>query len=197
MPIDKRQSHSNIVKELIDEYKSSGKIGNTYPKDMKHAQKIANAIAYKIKDEAVLEEIKRINEEEAKQLSLDFQKNVKSYLHEIARTNEYEISLIVNKFISAYLALEKARLKRLEKPIDLPNLSYSHSNLIYSALEDVGFPIGYNQRIGYLNANSAEKASQRTNHFYCRVQDSNLIVTINTEYMTEIKMNTGQLSTIQ
>lgn len=65
MPIDARKSHSNIVKELLDEYKSSGKIGNTKPKDLNHAQDIANAIAYKIKseerDRQLLECIKYFN----------------------------------------------------------------------------------------------------------------------------------------
>jgi hypothetical protein len=64
MPIDKRQSHSSIVKELLDEYKSSGKIGNTTPRDMDHARAIANAIAYKAKDEEVLKEIIEINRRE-------------------------------------------------------------------------------------------------------------------------------------
>lgn len=46
MPIDARKSHEGIVAELIKEYKDSGKIGNTEPRDMAHAQEIANAIAY-------------------------------------------------------------------------------------------------------------------------------------------------------
>lgn len=50
MPIDARKSHEDIVAELIREYKDSGKIGNTEPDDMAHAQKIANAIAYSEKE---------------------------------------------------------------------------------------------------------------------------------------------------
>lgn len=38
---------SDNIAELIREYKDSGKIGNTTPDDMEHAQKIASAIAYK------------------------------------------------------------------------------------------------------------------------------------------------------
>ena len=38
-------SHSEMVKELIKNYKEDGKIGNTTPRDMKHALEIANAIA--------------------------------------------------------------------------------------------------------------------------------------------------------
>lgn len=50
MPIDARKSHEDIVSELIKEYKDSGKIGNTEPRDMAHAQSIANAIAYSEKE---------------------------------------------------------------------------------------------------------------------------------------------------
>lgn len=38
---------SDNIAELIREYKDTGKIGNTEPDDMDHAQKIASAIAYK------------------------------------------------------------------------------------------------------------------------------------------------------
>lgn len=58
MPIDGRKSHGNIVKELIEEYKESGKIGNTEPDDMKHALEIANAIAYKEKGTSKFEALK-------------------------------------------------------------------------------------------------------------------------------------------
>ena len=37
---------SNNIKELIHAYKEKGKIGNTTPKNMKHAREIASAIAY-------------------------------------------------------------------------------------------------------------------------------------------------------
>lgn len=46
MPLNKSMSHSEMVKELIKNYKEDGKIGNTTPRDMKHALEIANAIAY-------------------------------------------------------------------------------------------------------------------------------------------------------
>lgn len=46
MPINKNDTHEEKVKELIDTYNENGKIGNTKPKNMKHALSIANAIAY-------------------------------------------------------------------------------------------------------------------------------------------------------
>lgn len=58
MPIDGRKSHGSIVKELITEFKSEGKIGNTTPDDMEHAMKIANAIAYDVKGTAKTEALK-------------------------------------------------------------------------------------------------------------------------------------------
>lgn len=70
MPIDKRQTHSNIVKELMQSYKRTGKIGNTEPKDSADAERIANAIAYKTKKEAkdlaLLTEMQNINQSEFK-----------------------------------------------------------------------------------------------------------------------------------
>lgn len=193
MPIDGRQSHSNIVKELLDEYKSTGKIGNTTPKDVEHARKIANAIAYKVKDECILDQIRKINEKESNQLSFDFQNNINTYLQDIAKKNEVEISDIVNKFMRAYLAIEKNRLKFLGKQIDLPQLKYNASHLIRSSIDNTTLPIGYSQRLGALNARSAEKAAQRTNHFYCMMHDSDLIVRINSEYIAEIKMTVREL----
>lgn len=50
MPLKSGSSEKTIsenIAELIREYKDSGKIGNTTPDDMAHAQKIASAIAYK------------------------------------------------------------------------------------------------------------------------------------------------------
>ena len=41
-----------IIKELLDKYKRTGKIGNTTPRNMEHAQQIANAIAYETKSES-------------------------------------------------------------------------------------------------------------------------------------------------
>ena len=49
MPLSKGSGKKTIgknIKELIHTYKEKGKIGNTTPKDMKHARKIASAIAY-------------------------------------------------------------------------------------------------------------------------------------------------------
>lgn len=55
MPIDGKQKHSDIVRELITEYKESGKIGTSEPKDMDTALKQANAIAYDVKGTAKVE----------------------------------------------------------------------------------------------------------------------------------------------
>ena len=59
MPIDKRQSKDDIIAELISSYKKTGKIGNTKPRDIKHAQDIASGIAYSIKSESYINNIKR------------------------------------------------------------------------------------------------------------------------------------------
>ena len=53
MPIDKRSSKEDIIKELMDSYKRTGKIGNTRPQSIKKAQQIASAIAYGIKGECL------------------------------------------------------------------------------------------------------------------------------------------------
>lgn len=55
MPIDGRKKHGDIVSELIKEYKDTGKIGNSEPKDMETALKQANAIAYDVKGTAKVE----------------------------------------------------------------------------------------------------------------------------------------------
>ena len=52
MPIDKSASHEEIVQELMRAYEKNGKIGNHTPKDKEEAQRIANAIAYKVKGES-------------------------------------------------------------------------------------------------------------------------------------------------
>lgn len=52
MPLSKGKSKSAFkgnVEELMHTYESGGKIGNTTPKDKKHAQRIALAIAYREK----------------------------------------------------------------------------------------------------------------------------------------------------
>jgi len=50
MPLKKgsgKEVLSHNIGEMIKSYKKTGKIGNTTPKDMEHAQKIAAAAAYK------------------------------------------------------------------------------------------------------------------------------------------------------
>lgn len=64
--VDGRHSHGNIVRELMRKYKKSGKIGNIEPESTEHAEEIANAIAYKEKNEgfsSLISRLKRIIEE--------------------------------------------------------------------------------------------------------------------------------------
>lgn len=49
MPLSKNMIYSEIVSEIISSYKEDGKIGNIRPKSMRHALKIANAIAARMK----------------------------------------------------------------------------------------------------------------------------------------------------
>ena len=51
MPIDNTRSHSEIVQELMDVYAETGKIGNITPEDKEDALRIANAIAFKAKED--------------------------------------------------------------------------------------------------------------------------------------------------
>lgn len=50
MPINPRMSYEEIVREIIRSYKEDGKIGNIRPKSMRHALRIANAIASRVKN---------------------------------------------------------------------------------------------------------------------------------------------------
>lgn len=50
MPLAKgkgRKTVSNNIKEMLHSYKQSGSIGNTKPRNMKHARRIASAAAYR------------------------------------------------------------------------------------------------------------------------------------------------------
>lgn len=51
MPIDPTMSHEEIVRELMNAYKEKGKIKNTKIESEEEALKIANAIAYKMKED--------------------------------------------------------------------------------------------------------------------------------------------------
>lgn len=51
MPINKQAPKEEIIRELMHAYENTGKIGNHTPKDKEEAQRIANAIAYKVKGE--------------------------------------------------------------------------------------------------------------------------------------------------
>ena len=62
MPLDKRMSHSDMVKELMDKYDRTGTIGNNAPKSRKEALSIANAIAYQTKEESLNESLRQLKE---------------------------------------------------------------------------------------------------------------------------------------
>lgn len=66
MPLDKNMSHDEMVKELMHSYYKNGKIGNTEPRGVEHALKIANAVAYNIERSKDVQEI----EEGIKEMSL-------------------------------------------------------------------------------------------------------------------------------
>ena len=51
MPIDKRQSRSEIIKEIMDSWEKTGKIGNSRPENKEDALKQAEAISYQAKKE--------------------------------------------------------------------------------------------------------------------------------------------------
>jgi len=52
MPIDKRKSKSDIIKELMHKWKRTGKIGTSSPETKEEALKQAQAIAYNSKKES-------------------------------------------------------------------------------------------------------------------------------------------------
>ena len=62
MPLDKSMSHEEMVKELMNKYDRTGTIGNNSPKSRKEALKIANAIAYQTKQEALNEKVNELKE---------------------------------------------------------------------------------------------------------------------------------------
>lgn len=45
MPISGKMTYGSIVAEVLRSYKKTGRIGNTKPRNMKHALRIAQAIA--------------------------------------------------------------------------------------------------------------------------------------------------------
>ena len=51
MPVDARKPFGEIVKEIMDSYHRTGKIGNITPKNAAHALRIAKAIATRAKAE--------------------------------------------------------------------------------------------------------------------------------------------------
>jgi len=51
VPIDNRKPFGEIVKEIMDSYHRTGKIGNITPKNAAHALRIAKAIATRAKAE--------------------------------------------------------------------------------------------------------------------------------------------------
>lgn len=51
MPLNPKMSYEEIVQEIMASYKENGKIGNTKPKSVRHALRIANAIAARMERE--------------------------------------------------------------------------------------------------------------------------------------------------
>lgn len=60
MPINSKMSYEEIVQEIMDSYKNKGKIGNIKPKSVKHALRIANAIANRMEQEKSKKKNKRV-----------------------------------------------------------------------------------------------------------------------------------------
>lgn len=60
MPISPKMSYEDIVREIISSYKEKGKIGNIKPRSMKHALRIANAIAQRMQSEKAKKKNKRV-----------------------------------------------------------------------------------------------------------------------------------------
>lgn len=50
MPINRKRTHSEIVAELMQAYEETGKIGDITPEDKEDALRIANAIAFRVKE---------------------------------------------------------------------------------------------------------------------------------------------------
>ena len=195
MPIDTSKSHSAIVKELLDEYKSKGKIGATTPKNIEHAVRIANAIAYKAKEESALIKMMEFNREHSVQLSLDVRKNVETYLNSIIKQNENELAQMVRDFVSIYSSLESKRLRSfgVAQSYKLKTV-YSVSNLVFSEMEGKKVPIGYRQNLGHVTQSVAEKALKHSNHFFSKVEDSTLFIEITASYLAEIQLALKDLS---
>lgn len=50
MPLDPKLSDQEQMRELLTAYKTTGKIGNTTPRNPSHAQQIAAAIVSRLRD---------------------------------------------------------------------------------------------------------------------------------------------------
>lgn len=182
MPIKKGQTHSEIVSELMSSYNKTGKIGNAVPKNKTHAEEIANAIAYQTRHESLLKLIKIVNEKESMQLSLNSAKNIQEYLRRVSFDNAREINTLVNSFVRRYFEFEKKRYSASKTPI----ISYNTANLIYNKIGSTEIVAGYRQELSGMNMNSCTSAVLSSEHFYTVVEDSNLIVSMNSSYLTEI-----------
>lgn len=194
MPIDTSKSHGAIVKELVANYKKTGYIGSNKPKNLEHAVRMANAIAYRAKEEAVLLKIEELNRSEAIQLSLDVKKNVDNYLNSIVKTNENELAILVKSFIQDYSSAERSRLRSfgVNQPYSLKE-EYSTQNLVFLDIEEHKIPIGYRQKLDYLTQSVAEKVLKQTNHFRSKLSDSTLFIEITSSYLAEIRLAVSDL----
>ena len=197
MPIDTDKSHGAIVRELLDEYKSNGKIGTTKPKNIEHAVRIANAIAYKAKEEAVILKMTRINEEYADNLRKDASLNLREYVDKISYANEREISAMVNDFAKNYTRLEQKRLKSIgSNKVYQFRMKAEKTNIILYNLDDGDYkiPVGFKAKLPYVTRSTAEKALVKSNHFSMRIDNSELFVEITSTFLAEIQLNFKDLS---
>lgn len=212
MPIDKRQSHANIVKELLDEYKKSGKIGNTHPRDLEHATSIANAIAYKTKQESrdlrLLTAIKNVNKQEAQQLSLlNANHNIDYFLHDLNKKNWQEVHYCVEIAYAQYMKHAKAILKKwdlTEVQFNthkfLAELEFDNSCMMLDNIfEDQDSLVVYKQYIGSRLEVAIQSAcaKARTKNFICKYDDSgSFYVCITKEYKKYILDQMMKLSNV-
>lgn len=134
-----------------------------------------------------LNQIRQKNEEEIRQLTLNYQENANEYLRSVSRKNLREISELVNKFIAAYLRYEENRQKFFGKQKDLPKFpGFDSKCIVYNKIDALNVPVGYSQRIPNLTAVVAEKAQKSNEHFTCKAEDRNLVVSIKSLYLDSI-----------
>ncbi len=196
MPIDKRKSHSNIVKELLDEYKKSGKIGNTHPRDLSHATSIANAIAYKSKKESkelrLLSAMKKVNAaEDSMQLSLfNHNQNIMHFLSYLSKKNWQEIHSCAETFYAEYMKHARNILKKWNlTPAQfsthkyLAPMSFDQACMKTEDFSSVEVYMSYTQNISSRLEVAIQSACTKasTSNFFCTYDDTGLFLIKPTE----------------